>query len=90
MSSTGDFILLNQSKIGELTAFNPHLRGGLGYFDEATRALLIAVAIYSSFCDNCRGRLPIVARACAGGDDNRNRPHSLRPLRPTHEPRKMV
>ena len=29
-----------------------------------------------------RGRLPIVARACAGGDDNRNRPQSLlRPLR---------
>ena len=33
---------------------------------------------------NC-GRLPIVARACAGGDDNRNRPQSpLRPLRPNH------
>ena len=32
-----------------------------------------------------RGRLPIVARACAGGDDNRNRPQSpLRPLRPNH------
>ena len=28
-----------------------------------------------------RGRLPIVARACAGGDDNRNRPHNLRLLR---------
>ena len=34
-----------------------------------------------------RGRLPIVARACAGGDDNRNRPQSpLRPLRPNSPP----
>ena len=34
-----------------------------------------------------RGRLPIVARACAGGDDNRNRPQSpLRPLRPNPHP----
>ena len=34
-----------------------------------------------------RGRLPIVARACAGGDDNRNRPQSpLRPLRPNPPP----
>ena len=40
LSVDGDSILLNQSKIGELTAFNPHLRGGLGYFDEATRALV--------------------------------------------------
>jgi hypothetical protein len=29
-----------------------------------------------------RGRLPIVARVSAGGDDNRNRPQSPRPLRP--------
>ena len=40
LSVDGDSILLNQSKIGDLTAFNPHLRGGLGYFDEATRALV--------------------------------------------------
>ena len=40
LASTGDSILLDQNKIGELTAFNPHLRGGLGYFDEATRALV--------------------------------------------------
>ena len=40
MSSTGDSILLNQSKIGELTAFNPHLRGGRGYFDERTGELV--------------------------------------------------
>ena len=33
-----------------------------------------------------RGRLPIVARACAGGDDNRNRPQSQRPLRPNQLP----
>ena len=33
-----------------------------------------------------RGRLPIVARACAGGDDNRNRPQSLRPLRQNSPP----
>ena len=34
-----------------------------------------------------RGRLPIVARACARGDDNRNRPQSpLRPLRPNQLP----
>ena len=34
-----------------------------------------------------RGRLPIVARACAGGDDNRNRPQSpLRLLRLTYSP----
>ena len=34
-----------------------------------------------------RGRLPIVACACAGGDDNRNRPQSpLRPLRPNPPP----
>ena len=34
-----------------------------------------------------RGRLPIVARACAGGDDNRNRPQSpLRPLRQNPPP----
>ena len=34
-----------------------------------------------------RGRLPIVARACAGGDNNRNRPQSpLRPLRPNSPP----
>ena len=36
----GDSILLNQSKIGELTAFNPHLRGGRGYFDERTGELV--------------------------------------------------
>ena len=33
-----------------------------------------------------RGRLPVVARACAGGDDNRNRPQSQRPLRPNQLP----
>ncbi|MBR2356082.1 MAG: tRNA uridine-5-carboxymethylaminomethyl(34) synthesis enzyme MnmG [Kiritimatiellae bacterium] len=33
-----------------------------------------------------RGRLPIVARACAGGDDNRNRPQSQRPLRQNPPP----
>ena len=41
LASTGDSILLNENKLGELTAFNPHLRGGLGYFDEATRALVV-------------------------------------------------
>ena len=40
----GESILLNQSKIGELTAFNAHLRGGLGYFDEATGAIVKAYA----------------------------------------------
>ncbi len=40
LASTGDSILLDENKLGELTAFNPHLRGGLGYFDEATRALV--------------------------------------------------
>lgn len=40
----GDSILLNESKIGELTAFNAHLRGGLGYFDEATCAIVKAYA----------------------------------------------
>lgn len=36
----GDSILLNESKIGELTAFNAHVRGGLGYFDEKTGELV--------------------------------------------------
>ena len=44
LSSFGESILLNESKIGELTAFNAHLRGGLGYFDEATGAIVKAYA----------------------------------------------
>ncbi len=44
LSSFGGSILLNESKIGELTAFNAHLRGGLGYFDEATGEIVKAYA----------------------------------------------
>ena len=44
LSSFGESILLNESKIGELTAFNAHLRGGLGYFDEATGEIVKAYA----------------------------------------------
>lgn len=40
LSSLGGSILLNENKIGELTVFNAHLRGGLGYFDEATGAIV--------------------------------------------------
>ena len=41
LASTGDSILLDENKLGELTAFNPHIRGGLGYFDEKTGALVV-------------------------------------------------
>lgn len=33
--------LLNQNKIGELTAFNAHLRGGRGYVDERNGKLIV-------------------------------------------------
>ena len=36
----GGSILLDQNKIGELMAFNAHVRGGLGYFDEKTGELV--------------------------------------------------
>lgn len=41
LSTTGDSILLNQNKIGELTAFNAHLRGGRGYVDERNGKLIV-------------------------------------------------
>ena len=37
----GPTILLDQNKIGELMAFNAHVRGGRGYFDEKTGALVV-------------------------------------------------
>ena len=37
----GATILLNQNKIGELMAFNAHIRGGYGYFDERTGELVV-------------------------------------------------
>ena len=41
LASTGDSILLDQNKIGELMAFNAHIRGGYGYFNEKTGALVV-------------------------------------------------
>ena len=40
-SNMGPTILLDQNKIGELMAFNAHIRGGRGYFDEKTGALVV-------------------------------------------------
>ncbi len=41
LASTGDSILLDENKLGELMAFNAHIRGGYGYFDEKTGALVV-------------------------------------------------
>ena len=44
LSNFGGSIMLDQNKIGELMAFNAHVRGGKGYFDEKTGALVDAFA----------------------------------------------
>lgn len=40
-SNMGNTILLDQNKIGDLMAFNAHIRGGYGYIDEKTGALVM-------------------------------------------------